>query len=57
MHPTFGVAPLGLGLVAFVTLARQFVGISSLMMILVLGVIVALRTAPPLRSSNTSAAG
>ena len=57
MRPTFGVAPIGLGLVAFVTLARQFVGISSLMMILVLGVIVALRTAPPLRSSNTSAAG
>ncbi|NBT37070.1 MAG: fibronectin type III domain-containing protein, partial [Actinobacteria bacterium] len=57
MRPTFGIAPLGLGLVAFVALARQFVGISSLMMILVLGVIVALRTAPPLRSSNTSAAG
>jgi hypothetical protein len=57
MRPTFGIAPLGLGLVAFVTLARQFVSISSLMMILVLGVIVALRTAPPLRSSNTSSAG
>jgi hypothetical protein len=57
MRPTFGIAPLGLGLVAFVTLARQFVGISSLMMILVLGVIVALRTAPPLRSSNTSSVG
>ena len=57
MRPTFGIAPLGLALVAFVSLARQFVGLSSLLLILVLGIIVALRTAPPLRSSNKSAVG
>ena len=57
MRPTFGIAPMGLALVAFVSLARQFVGFSSLLLILVLGIIVALRTAPPLRSSNKSAVG
>lgn len=47
MKPTIGIAPIGVLLAALVMLSRQFVGISSLVMILIFGIVVALRAATP----------
>jgi len=47
MKSTLGIAPIGVLAMASVMLSRQFVGIPSLVMILIFGLVVALRSAPP----------
>ena len=47
MKPTLGIAPVGVLLTASVVLSRQFVGLPTLVMILIFGLVVALRAAPP----------
>ena len=47
MKPTLGIAPIGVLLTASVVLSRQFVGLPTLVMILIFGLVVALRAAPP----------
>jgi hypothetical protein len=51
MRTTFGAAPIGVLLVVFVVLAREFVGAATILLILVFGLVAAARTAPP-RSGN-----
>jgi hypothetical protein len=51
MRTTFGAAPIGVLLMVFVVLAREFVGAATILLILVFGLVAAARTAPP-RNGN-----